>query len=127
MGIEAILDASRAGLQNERLRMETASERIATANQPVDPARLGGKAGTDFANVLGAKDTAPDAAPAATRKVYAPKDPMADKAGYVHYPDVDMVTEMTGLMTASRAYEANVRSFNVLRGMVLRALDIGAK
>lgn len=45
----------------------------------------------------------------------------------MHYPAVDMVGEMTTLLTASRGYEANVRSFNVLRGMLLRAMEIGAK
>jgi flagellar basal-body rod protein FlgC len=38
-----------------------------------------------------------------------------------------MVNEMTTLMTASRGYEANVRSFNFLRNMLLRAIEIGAK
>ena len=52
---------------------------------------------------------------------------MADAKGFVHYPAVDMVQEMTTMLTASRGYEANVRSFNVLRSMVLRALELGAK
>ncbi len=62
-----------------------------------------------------------------TRAVVDPDHPMADEQGRVHYPAVDMVQEMTTLLTSSRGYEANVRSFNVLRSMVLRALEIGAK
>ena len=50
-----------------------------------------------------------------------------DKAGMVRYPAVDMVEEMTTLMTASRGYEANVRAFNFLRGMLQRAIEIGGK
>ena len=45
----------------------------------------------------------------------------------MRYPAVDLVQEMTTLMSASRGYEANVRSFNLLRGMMLHALEIGAK
>ncbi|MGC1548542.1 MAG: flagellar basal body rod C-terminal domain-containing protein [Rhodanobacter sp.] len=36
-----------------------------------------------------------------------------------------MVSEMSTLTEASRAYEANVRAFNTLRGMALHALDVG--
>jgi flagellar basal-body rod protein FlgC len=43
----------------------------------------------------------------------------------VSYPRVDMVSEMGALLEANRAYEANVRAFNTLRSMALRALDMG--
>ena len=43
----------------------------------------------------------------------------------VHYPAIDLVGEMSTLISATRAYEANVRAFNVLRGMQLEALNIG--
>ena len=64
---------------------------------------------------------------ATVREVYDPGHPMAGTDGMVRYPAVDMVQEMTTLMTASRGYEANVRSFNFLRNMLLRAIEIGAK
>lgn len=121
MSIDAILEASRAGMQNERLRLDLASRRIAAANQPIDPASTG--AGATFAHALGADM----GGGLGTRSVLDPKHPLADAQGRVHYPAVDMVQEMTTLLTASRGYEANVRSFNVLRGMLLRAMEIGAK
>ncbi len=65
--------------------------------------------------------------PVPTRTVHDPGHPFADADGRVHYAATDLVHEMTTLMTASRGYEANVRAFNLLRGMVLRALEIGAK
>lgn len=125
MSIDAILEASRAGLQNERLRLDHASRSIANANQPIDPARLAAM-GQGFAAALMADGTQPTQ-PVATRSVLDPGHPMADAEGRVHYPAVDLVHEMTTLMTASRGYEANVRSFNILRSMVLRAIEIGAK
>jgi flagellar basal-body rod protein FlgC len=65
--------------------------------------------------------------PTAARELHDPSNPMADAHGNVRYPAVDLVQEMTTLMSASRGYEANVRSFNLLRGMMLHALEIGAK
>lgn len=128
MSIESILEASRAGLDHERLRMDAASRNIANANVPLAPGELAARAqAADFGRQLlpGQGDLA-QATPA-TRQVHDPGHPMADAEGRVHYPDTDLVQEMTTLMTASRGYEANVRAFNLLRGMVLRALEIGAK
>ncbi|HEY0199033.1 MAG TPA: flagellar basal body rod C-terminal domain-containing protein [Rhodanobacter sp.] len=120
MGIEQILEASRAGLQNERLRMDVASRNIALANTPITPADV--QKGT-FEGALAADGKAA----LATRTVLDPTHPMADAQGFVHYPAVDLVHEMTTMLTASRGYEANVRSFNVLRSMILRSLELGAK
>lgn len=123
MSIDAILEASRAGMQNERLRMDLASRNVALANQPIDPRTLASN-GAAFSSVLGAQ-VQPQVT--ATRTVLDPGHPLADAQGMVHYPAVDMVQEMTTLLTASRGYEANVRSFNTLRSMVLKAMEIGAK
>jgi flagellar basal-body rod protein FlgC len=43
----------------------------------------------------------------------------------VHYPKVDLVTEMGTLVSASRGYEANLRAFNTLRNMLVSAMNIG--
>lgn len=60
------------------------------------------------------------------RMVYDPSHPDADKDGYVTYPNVNTVTEMTNLIDATRAYEANVTVLNSTKGMALKALDIGS-
>lgn len=59
------------------------------------------------------------------RKVYDPSHPDADDDGYVYYPNVNTVQEMTDLIDASRAFEANVTAFNATKNMALKALDIG--
>lgn len=59
------------------------------------------------------------------RKVYEPSHPDADKEGYVSYPNVDTVSEMTNLIDSSRAYEANITCFNGAKAMELKALEIG--
>jgi flagellar basal-body rod protein FlgC len=45
--------------------------------------------------------------------------------GMVHYPRVEAATEMATLVSATRAYEANIRAYNSLRAMNLKAFDIG--
>lgn len=63
------------------------------------------------------------------RLVYDPTHPDAIKSGprqgYVEYPNVNVVQEMVDMISASRAYEANVSIINGSRSMFLRALEIG--
>ncbi|MCI5639983.1 MAG: flagellar basal body rod protein FlgC [Lachnospiraceae bacterium] len=59
------------------------------------------------------------------KMVYDPSSPDADEDGYVYYPNVNTVTEMTDMIDASRSYEANVTAFNASKNMSLKALDIG--
>lgn len=58
-------------------------------------------------------------------KVYQPGHPAADKQGYVTYPGVSTVDEMTTLLRASRAYEANIKIINTAHSLYLQALSIG--
>lgn len=57
--------------------------------------------------------------------VYDPNHPDADENGYVSYPNVNTVTEMTNLIDSSRSYEANVTAFNSMKSMVQAGLQIG--
>ncbi|MBQ3601778.1 MAG: flagellar basal body rod protein FlgC [Lachnospiraceae bacterium] len=57
--------------------------------------------------------------------VYDPSHPDANEEGYVLYPNVNTVTEMTNLIDASRSYEANVTAFNATKSMTMQALEIG--
>jgi flagellar basal-body rod protein FlgC len=59
------------------------------------------------------------------KTVYDPTNPDADAAGNVMMPNVDLSKEMVDLLAASRAYEANVTSFNTGKSMMLKALEIG--
>jgi flagellar basal-body rod protein FlgC len=56
--------------------------------------------------------------------VYDPSHPDADENGYVTYPNVSTVTEMTNLIDASRAYEANVTAFSAAKDMAQKGLEI---
>ncbi len=56
---------------------------------------------------------------------YDPSNPDADENGYVSYPNVNTVTEMTNLIDATRAYEANATAFDATKNMALTGLNIG--
>lgn len=56
---------------------------------------------------------------------YDPAHPDADENGYVSYPNVNIVTEMTDLIDASRGYEANVTAFNAVKSMAQSGLQVG--
>jgi len=58
--------------------------------------------------------------------VYDPTNPDAGADGYVKMPNVDLSKEMVDMLSASRAYEANVTSFNTQKSMMLKALEIGS-
>ncbi len=58
-------------------------------------------------------------------RVYDPTHPDADAAGYVTYPNVNLVTEMTDMLAATRSYEANVTVLNAAKQMAMKTLEIG--
>lgn len=56
---------------------------------------------------------------------YEPNHPDANDQGYVAYPDINVMEEMTNMISASRSYEANVQAMNTTKGMAMKALEIG--
>jgi len=58
------------------------------------------------------------------RRVYEPSHPDADAEGYVSYPNVNVVMEMVDLIAASRAYEANVTTFEAAKSAYLKTLSL---
>jgi flagellar basal-body rod protein FlgC len=59
------------------------------------------------------------------KQVYEPGHPDADKNGFVSYPDINVVEEMTNMIQASRGYEANTTTINTVKAMYNKALEIG--
>ncbi|NLG87989.1 MAG: flagellar basal body rod protein FlgC [Clostridiaceae bacterium] len=59
------------------------------------------------------------------KMVYDPGHPDADENGIVQMPNVDVVTEMVNMISATRAYEANVTAINATKSMAEKALEIG--
>jgi flagellar basal-body rod protein FlgC len=136
-----IFAISEAGLSLERARLEAAASNIANAlttrepggslyrplrvvatsdGNPTFSQLLDGdlRAMTPLAEVV-ALDSPP-------KRVLDPGHPHADAAGFVEMPGVDPALEMVQIMTAVRAYEANLKAIAATRAMIVRALDIGA-
>jgi flagellar basal-body rod protein FlgC len=62
--------------------------------------------------------------PSAFHVKYEPSNPAADAAGYVKYPNVNPMIEMTDMREAQRSYEANLNIISATRRMIQRTLDI---
>lgn len=56
---------------------------------------------------------------------YEPNHPDANEEGYVAYPNINMMEEMTNMVQAQRSYEANVQAVQAAKDMALSALEIG--
>ncbi len=133
MGLISTMRVSASGLSAERLRMDLIADNLANANSTRTP-----EGGPYKRKVAVFEPITPTASmpggvrvvgiahdPTPPRLVYQPGHPDADPNGYVAYPNVEMVHEMVDLITASRAYEANIQAFNAAKNMFLRTLDIG--
>ncbi len=144
------IDISASGLTAQRLRMDTIASNMANA----ESTRIDGGNGPyrrqivlfeakrtspqkNFNSILQDKMSAVGQGVRVTeirslneneapfRRVYEPAHPDADAAGYVNYPNVNIVEEMINMISATRSYEANAKVMEATKGMALRALDIG--
>jgi len=59
------------------------------------------------------------------RKAYNPSHPDADKNGYLLKPNIDLIVEITNMLMARRAFEANISAIKSTKQMALKALEIG--
>jgi flagellar basal-body rod protein FlgC len=154
MGLFDSLSISASGLSAERLRMDVTAENLANAQstrgadgqpyrrkqvvlqatgdnnggfqtalarasagaQAAQGAQAGQPGGVEVAAIV------EDASPG--RRVYDPGHPDADPTGYITMPNVDSVTEMVDLISASRAYEANVTAMQTAKSMFTKTLDL---
>jgi len=143
MGVFSSMNVSATGMTAQQLRMDIISQNIANAS--TTRTEDGGayrrktvvfteKDTTSFDNILngylgyykpnGVKVTQIVEDPSDLRLVYEPDNPDANEEGYVEYPNVDTVTEMTNLIDASRSYEANVTAFNAAKQMATKGLSL---
>jgi len=125
------IQATSSALSAEKMRMDIVAQNIANANTTKDADGQAYKrkvvtfetmVGADGAGVkVGAIND--DSTPG--EKVYNPHHPHADKDGMVTMPNVNPAIEMVDLLSASRAYEANLAVARNARQMATKALSIG--
>ena len=58
---------------------------------------------------------------------YAPAHPMADKDGYIYKPNVNIIEEMTNMISASRSYQTNVQLAESAKNMLNKTLTLGQR
>lgn len=75
-----------------------------------------------FGNGVSVSEIREDSRP--PRMVYDPAHPDADAKGYVAMPNINVVQEMTDMIAATRAYEANVTAFNATKSMLMQATQL---
>ena len=132
MGLFDALDASGSALSAERVRMDVTAENLANAQStrtangqgPYRRKEVVMQEADSLQAARGVKVAGIVEDPTPSRRVYDPGHPDADAQGYVEMPNVNTVTEMTDLIGASRAYEANVTAMQTTKSMFARTLDI---
>lgn len=122
-----------SGLRAQAGRMRIISENIANADSTpaspgADPYRrkiptfrtaLDREIGADVVSIGPTRSDQSD-----FRLKYEPGHPAADQNGYVKYPNVNSLVEMTDMREAQRSYEANINVISATRRMLTRTLDI---
>jgi flagellar basal-body rod protein FlgC len=63
--------------------------------------------------------------PSPMKRVYDPKNPLADGKGYVTMPNVNVVEEMVNMISASRSYQSNAEMMNTTKTLLLKTLNLG--
>ncbi|MCA9633064.1 MAG: flagellar basal body rod protein FlgC [Myxococcales bacterium] len=141
LGVFSAMEVAASGLSAQRIRMNTIASNLANARttrtaeggpyRRIDPmfeARRVAESGfggrfADAVATVKVREVVADDRPG--QLVLEPGHPDADAAGYVEYPNVNVVEEMVNMITASRAYEAGVTSIESIKGMARSAIDLG--
>mgnify|MGYP000846971938 FL=1 len=147
MGLFDSFNISASALTAQRLRMDVISQNIANANttrtEDGTPYRrktvvfqekeadipfsqyLSEQSRSRYLTGGGVRVAAIVEDPTPFKEVYDPSHPDADENGIARMPNVEIVTEMVNMISATRAYEANVTALNASKSMASKALEIG--
>lgn len=139
--LSAAVAAAGSALSAERVRLEAAVSNLANAESTRGPdgqpyrrrdvilstadvnsfdAALG-----RASNAVGVKVVAVVEDQSAFRRRYEPSHPDADAEGFVALPNVDAADEMVDMLSAARAYQANLTAIGLIRDLVQRSLELG--
>jgi flagellar basal-body rod protein FlgC len=144
MSLYGIFDIAGSGMSAQSIRLNTTASNLANAQSvsssvdetykarhPVFAATMQDAFGGGFGSQPGASAGAgvqvlgiiEDESPYQMR--YEPHHPMADEEGYVAYPNVNVVEEMTNMISSSRSFQVNVEVMNTAKTMMQRVLSLG--
>lgn len=145
MSLNNIFDIAGSGMNAQSVRLNTTASNIANAesaassseqvyrgrhpvfaasyNQMLGNPSAAGTNRDDAAVGVGVRGIVESDAPMQMR--HEPNHPLADEEGYVYYPNVNVVEEMTNMISASRSFQVNVEVMNSAKQMVQRVLTLG--
>ncbi len=144
MSLTSVFNIAGSGMNAQSVRLNTTASNIAnaeTASSSTDTAYRGRHPvfsavhtnlinGTpeflvDEDNFRGVKVEGIVESNAPLKMRYEPNSPQANEEGYVYYPNVNVVEEMTNMISASRSFQINVEVMNSAKQMVQRVLSLG--
>lgn len=142
MSLSSIFNVAGSGMNAQSIRLNTTASNIANAESAsssadkvyrgrhpvfaaVHSAMVNGDAVTPANESVGVGVLGIVESDAPLQKRYEPEHPEADQEGYVYYPNVNIVEEMTNMISASRSFQVNVEVMNSAKQMMQRVLTLG--
>jgi flagellar basal-body rod protein FlgC len=146
MSLMSIFDISGSAMSAQSVRLNTTASNMANANSAAaSPGQVYRAKHPVFATIAAGLLNNPDAnafageqgmgqgvqvmgileSDAPHQERYEPEHPLADENGYVYYPNVNIVEEMTNMISSSRAFQTNVDVMNAAKTMMQRVLSMG--
>lgn len=139
MSLFNVFDITGSGMSAQSVRLNTTASNIANADSvsssidqtyrarhPVFAAQMqkaaGGQDASVGVNVLGIVESDKP-----LNVEYSPEHPMADSDGYIYKPNVNVIEEMTNMISASRSYQTNVQVAESAKSMVTKTLTLGQR
>lgn len=141
MSLFNIFDISGSAMSAQSVRLNTTASNIANAESvsssidetyrarhPVFAAEMKkAAAGQESGGGTGVKVLGVVESDAPLKVEYAPNHPMADQNGYIYKPNVNVIEEMTNMISASRSYQTSVQVAESAKSMVNRTLTLGQR
>ncbi|MBV1952209.1 MAG: flagellar basal body rod protein FlgC [Cycloclasticus sp.] len=138
MSLYNIFDIAGSGMSAQTTRLNLVASNMANADtvssssnetyrarQPVFAAVLQDQMSSHQSAAKGVHVKGVVESQAPLRQEYAPQHPMANEAGYIFKPNVNMVEEMANMMSASQSYKNNVEMLNTAKQLLQQTLKIG--
>jgi flagellar basal-body rod protein FlgC len=139
MSLLDVFDIAGSAMSSESVRLNVTASNLANAQsvgpdeastyharQPVFSAVMQSlRGGVDGAAGVGVKVDGIVESKAPLEQRYQPEHPMANEQGYVYVPNVNMIDEMSNMISASRSYQSNVEVLNTSKQLLLATLRLG--
>jgi len=127
MNLTNVFNIAASGMNAQNIRLNTIASNVANSESVSSSLETTYKARRPiFASVLdGVKVSAIVEDQSNLKAKYEPNHPMANDAGYVFYPNVNIVEEMADMIAAKRSFQTNAEIFNTAKHMVLQSLTLG--